>query len=234
MSQMQDSFLYASIILLLAFVFSFFLLKKETENVEIEKFSKSQIVSNVINVDTIAIMFIMGVVAFFLACMMIYFPLWSQEVLGWEAKENGYAIGFIGFIVALTQAIFIPLVGSKIGSNNLLIVAMIAFMLSGIFMVIGLTNLACILGLIFYALGFGLSSPLLASLLTINTKGPVGLVYGISESIKNLSEFIGPLFIGLFLDKYSLNIMFYGLIFFSIICFLISYKIKFRYNAQGI
>lgn len=221
---LQLNFSFGAIILSIAFFISLFFLKKDKLSESVEKLNIDLILNDILKSGNKITLFIIGGISFSMSSLLIYFPVWSNENHLWGPSENGIAISIICLVIAIFQGVFLPVLSKFFTLINLLIIGISFLLTSSILFLIANSNILLFVGLIFFGIGFGISSPILTSFISIENQK--GTFLSISESVKNFSEFIGPILIGILIEISNLNALFYSLIFLIIVCLFSSFKIK--------
>jgi DHA1 family tetracycline resistance protein-like MFS transporter len=218
------NFSFSAIILSIAFLICLFFLKKDKLSQPIEKLKINLVINNILKSDNKITLFIIGGISFSMSSLLIYFPIWTNENHLWGPSENAIAISIICLIIAVFQGVFLPVLSKYFTPKNLLIVSISFLLTSNIVFLVANSNTLLLIGLIFFGIGFGISSPVLTSFISMENQK--GTFLSISESVKNFSEFIGPISIGILIEISNLNALFYSLFFLIMVCLFSSLKIK--------
>lgn len=122
------------------------------------------------------------------------FALFTRLRFGFDALENGYLFGFIGIVLAAVQGGLVQPLRKRMGEAAMLLVGTIG-LTAGLLLLPAFHSTA---GLIFacalLAVGNGLSSPALSSL--VSKQAPAhaqGQILGVNQSMSSLARVIGPL-----------------------------------------
>ena len=129
------------------------------------------------------------------------FSIFAADRFHYGRREASYLFAFIGVNMVIAQGVLVRRLVPRIGEARMMVIGV------GL-MALGLTSLAytnhvvqlCIaLGIL--ALGMGLQSPSLSSLISKRAGGLQGSVLGVSQSFGSLARIIGPLIGGFLLEQ---------------------------------
>jgi DHA1 family tetracycline resistance protein-like MFS transporter len=129
--------------------------------------------------------------------MQMTFPLFTQEVYGYDAAHNGYLFAFIGFMSATVQGGLLGRLSRRFGEGRLAVTGVTFTMLG-----LGLVPLAHQVGelmvlLAVVGLGIGLTNPTLTTIVSLRSDASIqGSVLGVSRSSSSLARMLGPLWGG--------------------------------------
>ncbi len=129
------------------------------------------------------------------------FALMTERNLHYNAKDNGYLFAYIGVLVAIVQGGLIGPLTRRYGEGKLLTTGLILQAVGFLFLpyLHTLPPMLIMLGLV--AVGNGLSTPSLQSLISRNThEDQQGGVLGVSQSLGSLARVLGPAWGGWFFD----------------------------------
>ena len=134
------------------------------------------------------------------------FALWAHASLGISDKTNSYLFAYIGVLIAVVQGGLIGVLAKKFG-ERLLVVAGVGLMAVSL-LLIPLSPSTGILMLILIplALGNGLNTPSMNSLISQTShSSDYGGILGFSQSTASLARIIGPLAGGLVYDAVGIQ-----------------------------
>ena len=143
------------------------------------------------DVRTTIILTFMSVLVF--AGLESTFALWSGRTFGWGVAQNGYVFAYTGIISALVQGALVGPMSRKWGETHLVKQGFVALGI-GLFIIPFSNNLAMLLiAMAVVAYGFSLSSPALASQLSLKvSEQEQGAIQGIGRSASTLGRVLGP------------------------------------------
>ena len=121
------------------------------------------------------------------------FALWSGRTFGWGVAQNGYVFAYTGIISALVQGALVGPMSRKWGETYLVKHGFVALGI-GLLIIPFSNNLAMLLiAMAVVAYGFSLSSPALASQLSLQvSEREQGAIQGIGRSASTLGRVLGP------------------------------------------
>ena len=129
------------------------------------------------------------------------FAMWSRRRFGWGPEQNGYLFAFIGLISATVQGGLVGRLAKHFGEHRL-VVAGAATLAIGIFATPFASSVS-LLGftMLGVALGFGLMTPSLNSLVSLSVDAGVqGGTMGVTRSATTLARVLGPAWAGLLFE----------------------------------
>lgn len=132
------------------------------------------------------------------------FALLTEHNFGYDARENGYLFTFIGVVIAVMNGALIGPLARRFGEGTLLTSGLMLQALTFVLLpyMRSLLQLLIVAGLI--AVGNGLSSPSLHSLISRNTtRERQGGTLGVSQSMGSLARVFGPSMGGWFFDVFG-------------------------------
>ena len=143
------------------------------------------------DVRTTIILTFMSVLVF--AGLESTFALWSGRTFGWGVAQNGYVFAYTGIISALVQGALVGPMSRKWGRTHLVKHGFVALGI-GLLIIPFSNNLAMLLiAMAVVAYGFSLSSPALASQLSLKvSEQEQGAIQGIGRSASTLGRVLGP------------------------------------------
>lgn len=137
------------------------------------------------------------------------FTLWDSTFAlfvagkGYSPHGTSYLFAYIGFVVALLQGGLIGRLVKKYGEPRLMMVSLAAFAVGLAFMPLFPSVWWIVLALTILGLGNGLNRPVIYGLVSKATsEDEQGLVLGVVQSASSLARIIGPLMVGLWLDRW--------------------------------
>jgi len=138
------------------------------------------------------------------ALMESTFGLWSDAQLKWGPRETGYAFATLGVMTALLQGGGAGWLSGRIGERRMLIIGLFIFAI-GFGAMAGARNATdTIMVLSLLAIGGGLATPALNSLVGAQAQEQDrGVVMGLNQSASALGRVIGPLFSGVLFDRFG-------------------------------
>ena len=143
------------------------------------------------DVRTTIILTFMSVLVF--AGLESTFALWSGRTFGWGVAQNGYVFAYTGIISALVQGALVGPMSRKWGETHLVKHGFVALGI-GLLIIPFSNNLVMLLiAMAVVAYGFSLSSPALASQLSLQvSEQEQGAIQGIGRSASTLGRVLGP------------------------------------------
>jgi len=145
----------------------------------------------------LVLVFFFYTVAF--SILYVAFPLFSEEVLKYDAAQNGYFFAYVGFIGIIIQGGVIGGLAKKFGEKFLLTTGIVFFFIA-LFFVSSVRSLSALAILAtFIAIGNAFITPSLTSLISKHAgTSEQGGTLGVSQSFSSLGRVIGP-FLGGFI-----------------------------------
>jgi MFS family permease len=148
------------------------------------------------------------VIAFLAASAMAAFEatfaLMVPGVYNYGPRGIGGLLAFAGLLQAFTQAYLLRKIVARLGELRLVRIGMVAFAV-GMAPMASMSNRAvlwALLGLL--SLGYGLTSPSIASLISRRTEHQLrGEVFGVNQSALSLARICGPLMAGFFYQTFA-------------------------------
>ncbi len=134
------------------------------------------------------------------------FALFSERRFGFTAATLGYVFAFIGVILTLVQGVLVGRLVRIVGEAPLVPIA-IALIACGIGLVPFTTSVPWLLGaLAILALGMGLNSPVLSSMVSrLTDADDQGGVLGLAQSLASLGRVVGPAWGGFLFDRFGMS-----------------------------
>ncbi len=128
------------------------------------------------------------------SCMQLTFPLFTQDIFGFDVVENGYVFAFMGLVAVVMQGGLIDKLSKRFGEGRLAVVGASLGVLGMVLLPSVRSVKMLLLLLAVLGIGTGLSNPTLTSLISIGADdSEQGAVLGISRSVSTLARIIGPL-----------------------------------------
>ena len=121
------------------------------------------------------------------------FAMWSRRRFGWGPEQNGYLFAFVGLISATVQGGLVGRLAKHFGEHRL-VVAGAATLAIGILAVPLAASVSLLaIAMLAVALGFGLMTPSLNSLVSLSVDASVqGGTMGVTRSATTLARVLGP------------------------------------------
>lgn len=135
--------------------------------------------------------------AFVFSGMETTFAMWSERQFGWGPQQNGYLFALVGLISAGIQGGVVGRLARRFGEG--LLVTGGALLLAIGMVMIPLSHTVAVLtaAMVSIACGFGLMSPSLSSLISLQIGGEAqGGALGVSRSATTLARIFGPSWAG--------------------------------------
>lgn len=125
------------------------------------------------------------------------FPLWSGDMLGWNAREVGIVFGIQGVLMVVFQGGLLGPLARRLGEWRLLCLAIFALLL-GLLSAAFATTMHSMVGSIFLAMtGATLCIPLLNTIVSYTTTQEIrGRMMGITSAASSWGRVVGPLLAG--------------------------------------
>jgi DHA1 family tetracycline resistance protein-like MFS transporter len=134
---------------------------------------------------------------FVFAGMESTFALWSRRQFGWGPEQNGYLFAGVGLLTAAMQGGAVGRLARRFGEKRLVVAGagLLAVGMAGIPASTTVPALAA--AMVVVAVGFGLMSPALNSLISLSIGSEVqGGVFGVARSATTLARVGGPIVAG--------------------------------------
>lgn len=133
------------------------------------------------------------------------FALFTNARFGWGERTNGYLFGFIGIVLALVQGGIVHPLRKRIGEAAMLLAGTAGLTLGLLILPFAQTPGTLIAACAVLAVGNGLSSPALSSLVSKQAPGhSQGRILGVNQSMGSIARVIGPL-IGGFAFEFGID-----------------------------
>ena len=143
------------------------------------------------DVRTTIILTFMSVLVF--AGLESTFALWSRRTFGWGVAQNGYIFAYTGIVSALVQGGLLGPMSRKWGEAYLVKQGFIALGIGLLIIPFSNNFVMLLIAMAVVAYGFSLSSPALASQLSLKvSEQEQGAIQGIGRSASTLGRVLGP------------------------------------------
>ncbi|HEY7357246.1 MAG TPA: MFS transporter [Ktedonobacterales bacterium] len=129
--------------------------------------------------------------------MEAVFPLFSQRVFGWTARQNGYIFTYVGVVIVIMQGGLVGRLVKRWGEHRLLIggLALLALGLALLPVSTQLATLLVALGIL--SAGEGAATPTTSALLSFASQADAqGETLGLAQGVGGLGRIVGPLLAG--------------------------------------
>ncbi len=159
-------------------------------------------------IGNLVLVFFFYTVAF--SILYVAFPLFSGQVLKYDAAENGYFFAYVGMIGIIIQGGVIGKMAKRFGEKSLVVSGLISFLVAMVFVptVHGLLTLLILATLL--AIGSAFITPSLTSLISKYAgTGEQGSTLGVSQSLSSLGRVIGPFWGGFIIGTAGIAWPFY-------------------------
>lgn len=140
------------------------------------------------------------------ALMESSFGIWSDKELGWGPPQLGAAFAGLGLVTAMLQGGAMGRLARRFGEQRLLVGGLALYAAGFAVMIFAHTTPVAIAGMALLALGGGVVSPSLQSLVSGEAgENERGAVLGIQQSAASLGRVLGPLASGSVFDALGHN-----------------------------
>jgi len=122
------------------------------------------------------------------------FALFTAKRFHWDERANGYLFGFIGIVLALVQGGIVHPLRKRISEATMLLAGTAGLTLGLLLLPFARTPAALVAACAVLAVGNGLTSPALSSL--VSKQAPAhaqGRVLGVNQSMGSIARVLGPL-----------------------------------------
>jgi len=125
--------------------------------------------------------------------LYVAFPLFTGDVFGYSAAENGYLFAYIGLVAILIQGAAIGKLVKRYGEKRLMLSGVV-LLLAGLTLVPAAHSVSLLIVLItLLSIGSAFVSPSLTSLISkFAGTGQQGTILGVSQSFSSLARVLGP------------------------------------------
>jgi DHA1 family tetracycline resistance protein-like MFS transporter len=144
------------------------------------------------------------------AGMEATFALWAQDAFGWGPETVGMALLYVGVVLIIMQGGLVGRLAQRFGEQRLVGagVAILALGLIGLPLSHAIVEAVLAMGLL--AIGMGLFSPSLNSLLSFHAGvSERGGIMGVGQSAASLARVLGPIVAGALFDHLGRNAPYY-------------------------
>jgi MFS family permease len=136
------------------------------------------------------------------ALMESTFALWADRELRWGPREVGYAFAGLGVMTAALQGGGAGPLAGRFGERRVLISGLFCFTIGFAWMALARDEPAAIAGLTALAIGAGMATPSLNSLVGAQSSDDDrGVVMGVNQSASALGRVLGPAVSGMIFDR---------------------------------
>jgi len=158
--------------------------------------------------------------------LYVAFPLFTGDVFGYGAAENGYLFAYIGLIAIIIQGGVIGHIVKRFGEKAIMTTGVI-FLLAGLTFVPRVSSLVPLIALItLLAIGSAFVTPPLTSLISKHAgAGEHGSILGVSQSFSSLARVIGPFWGGFILGTAGIGWPFYTGSIMLLACLVMALKV---------
>ncbi|MGC8594456.1 MAG: MFS transporter [Candidatus Kryptoniota bacterium] len=165
--------------------------------------------------------------------LYITFPLYTKEMLNYDAAANGYLFALMGLIGVAIQGGLISKITKKLGERNTMVLG-ITLLISGLVFIPNTHSTGVLVVLIaVMSTGSSILTPPLTSLITKYAgSSEYGSALGVSQSFSSLGRVIGPFLGGAILGTAGLKWPFYSSSIILVTAFLMARKIPDFSNAK--
>ncbi len=139
----------------------------------------------------LVLVFFFYTVAF--SILYVAFPLFSEQVLKYDAAQNGYFFAYVGMIGIVIQGGVIGKLAKRIGEKSLVIGGLMSFLIALLLVPVTHWILPLIILATLLAVGSAFITPSMTSLISkYASAGEQGGTLGVSQSFSSLGRVIGP------------------------------------------
>jgi predicted MFS family arabinose efflux permease len=151
------------------------------------------------------------------------FALFSERRFGFGVSSIGYLFAFVGVVLVLVQGVLVGPVALLIGERRLVPLAILTIAIGLVSVPLAPSPVALAAALGVMAVGMGLNSPSLISLIS-RLAGPdeQGAVLGVSQSLASLARVVGPAWGGLLFDRAGITAPFISAAIVMLLAFMMS------------
>ncbi len=144
------------------------------------------------------------------AGMETTFGLWAERAFGWHAQEVGLVFFYVGMVLVLVQGGLIGRLTKRYGEAKLLVAGAFCILVGLFGIPFSTTTPAVLIFSAFLALGMGLASPSINSLISRRAgETEQGGVMGVAQSASSLARIVGPAIAGIAFEFYGQNAPYY-------------------------
>lgn len=138
------------------------------------------------------------------------FALWAESAFGWGPEMVGLGLLYVGVLLVVMQGGLVGRLARRFGEARLVTagIAIIAFGLIGL--PLSSTVPAALVAMGFLAVGMGLFSPSINSLLSFHAGATErGGIMGVGQSAGSLARVVGPMIAGFFFEQWGRDAPYY-------------------------
>lgn len=129
--------------------------------------------------------------------MEAVFPLFSQDVFGWKAVQNGYIFTYVGVLVVIMQGGLVGQLVRRFGERGVQIAGLALLTVGLLLLPFGVTLATLLLALGLLSLGDGAVTPTTNAMLSLASPAEAqGETLGLAQGIGGLGRMVGPLMAG--------------------------------------
>ena len=133
------------------------------------------------------------------------FALFSERRFGFTGATIGFLFAFVGIVLALVQGVLVGRVVKRVGEGRLIPVAILVIALGLALVPLSWTVPMLMLAIGVLAVGMGLNSPSLSSMLSrLSDPNDQGGILGVASSLSSLGRVIGPAWGGFLFDHFGM------------------------------
>jgi MFS transporter, DHA1 family, tetracycline resistance protein len=151
------------------------------------------------------------------------FALFSERRFGFTAATIGYLFAFIGGVLALVQGVLVGRIVGRVGERRLIPIGIgiIGLAIAAVPFAGTVPMLVVVLGAL--ALGMGLNSPSLSSMVSrLSDPADQGGILGLAQSLASLGRVVGPAWGGFLFDRFGMTVPYLGAAMMMMVGFAIS------------
>lgn len=139
--------------------------------------------------------YFLGILAF--SCLQITFPLFVLDVFGFDVRQTGYLLAFVGLIAVIFQGRLIGGLSRTFGEGPLALFGIAVSMTGMVLLPVAKTLTILLIVLLTIGVGTGINNPTLSSLISVAAdESDQGAVIGVSRSLNTFARVLGPLWGG--------------------------------------
>jgi multidrug resistance protein len=129
--------------------------------------------------------------------MEAVFPLFSQDVFGWNATQNGYIFTYVGVLIVIMQGGLVGRLVKRFGERGVQVAGLALLAVGLALLPFGVTLGVLLLALALLSIGDGAVTPTNNALLSLATPAEAqGEILGLSQGMAGLGRMVGPMVAG--------------------------------------
>jgi DHA1 family tetracycline resistance protein-like MFS transporter len=129
--------------------------------------------------------------------METVFPLFTQQVFGWGASQNGYVFTYIGSIIVIMQGGLVGWLVKRWKEQGVLLTGLVLMVIGFVFLAFSTQLALLLLTLGILSVGDGAVTPTVSTLLSFACPAEVqGEMLGLAQGVAGLGRIVGPLIAG--------------------------------------